>query len=275
MKIHHFLHLFYLSIALPPKKPDEKNPSCASKFKKMIIRDDPRLPTSTAQNEKQSKFFEKELPLCFEITRDFFLYPFSGCGKKNNKNPKCIPNVTDLDKIGVRFIPKYQTKTFLDVTFDYQKGVMEIPPLILYPYTQTTLRNIIAFEQCFGGEEDLLHISHYVIMMAFLICTPGDISKLQDEEIITNWLGSQKEVLNVFKQLRGEVVDVSTDHYADVYKKVNQFRLSKFNRHWATLMHDYFGSPWSFLAVLAAFVALVLTFLQTFFTVHTPSHSTG
>ncbi|KAK1317137.1 UPF0481 protein [Acorus calamus] len=123
----------------------------------------------------------------------------------------------------VKCKPKNYAESFLDVTF--HNGVIEIPTLILYPHTQTTLRNIIAFEQCFGAEDNkLTHISHYVIMMAFLIGGTTDISTLQDEEIIINWLGSQEEVLGVFKQLRTEVVDTAYDPFAELYDDVNSYR---------------------------------------------------
>ncbi|KAK1292633.1 hypothetical protein QJS10_CPB17g01064 [Acorus calamus] len=182
---------------------------------------------------------------------------------------KGIPSVTELKEAGVKFRPKKNAKSFLDVTF--QNGVMEIPSLILYPYTQTTLRNIIAFEQSFGEQGELTHISHYVIMMAFLIGGSTDISTLQDEEIIINWLGSQEEVLGVFKQLRSEVIDNARDKFTELYNQINKYRRLRLNRYREILRRDYFGKG-SIVSVIAAVVLFVLTFMQTYFAVYTTYH---
>ncbi|KAK1278955.1 putative UPF0481 protein [Acorus gramineus] len=214
-KIHHLLHLFYLAIALP-LVPDESTVPAPEgpmmKFKKTMSNLWQRgfLP-SYCRSANRASARERTVPADGPMMKKFKkmmsdlrhrLRPRASEGQS-----KGIPSVTELKKAGVKFKPKNNAKSFLDVTF--QKGVMEIPTLILYPYTQTTLRNIIAFEQCFGGEKKITHISHYVIMMAFLIGDSTDISTLMDEEIVINWLGSQEEVLGVFKQLRSEVSTVA------------------------------------------------------------------
>ncbi|KAK1282506.1 UPF0481 protein [Acorus calamus] len=235
-KIHHLLHLFYLAIVSHSHQSE----------------------SSTGGGGPMTTMINK------------IWHPRSRTWGAQTKG---IPSVTELKELGVKFKPKKIAMSFLNVTFDFQKGVMEIPPLILYPYTQTTLRNIIAFEQCFGaGENNLTHISHYVILVAFLVGSSADISALQDEEIVLNWLGSQEEVLTVLKQLRSEVVDTAKDRFADMYNQINMYRRFRLNRYRVILCRDYFGNPWSICSVFAAIVLFVLTAMQTYTAMYSYYH---
>ncbi|KAK1293108.1 UPF0481 protein [Acorus calamus] len=271
-KIHHLLHLFYLAIALP-LVPDESTVPAPEgpmmKFKKMMSNLWQRgfLPSYLRSTNRASASDGPMMTKFKKMMGDLWrpLRP-----RPSASQSKGIPSVTELKKAGVKFKPKNNANSFLDVTF--QKGVMEIPTLILYPYTQTTLRNIIAFEQCLGGDKRHTHISHYVIMMAFLIGDGTDISTLMDEEIVINWLGSQEEVLGVFKQLRSEVVDTSNDKFATLYNEVNSYRQLQLHKYREILCSDYFGNPWSIISVIAAIVLFVLTFLQTYYAVYTTYH---
>ncbi|KAK1280503.1 UPF0481 protein [Acorus gramineus] len=154
-------------------------------------------------------------------------------------------NVTELEGFGVKFKTK-EAKSFMNLAF--RDGVMEIPSLILYPYTKTIFHNIIAFEQCFTTEvqpQAMAHISHYVMLMDFLIGNTSDIVTLQENEIITNWLGSQDEVVRVFNHLRRGVIDFSHDYFSDIYSEVNMYRRRKCPKWWAKFKLDYCNSPWS------------------------------
>ncbi|KAK1259032.1 hypothetical protein QJS04_geneDACA010145 [Acorus gramineus] len=184
-----------------------------------------------------------------------------------------IPSVTELEKSGIKFRANNSAESFLDVTFDFQKGVMRIPPLILYTYTQTTLRNIIAFEQCFGARYDKpTRISNYVILVDFLVVSSADISTLQDNGIVLNWFGSQEEVLTVLKQLRSEVVGTAKDNFVDMYSQINMYRKIPMHKYRATLYRDYCGDPWILCSLFAGIVLFVLTAMQTYTAMYSYYH---
>ncbi|KAK1307469.1 UPF0481 protein [Acorus calamus] len=228
-RIHHFLHLFYLTIVSNQSK------------------------SSTHDGGLMAKMMNK--CWCPNIRR------------------RGIPSVTELEKSGVKFKPNKDAQSILDVTFDFQKGEMKIPPLILYSYTQTTLRNIIAFEQCFGaGCNELTRISDYVILVDFLVGSSADISTLQDKGIVLNWLGSQEEVLTVLKQLRSEIVGTNKDKFADMYNQINMYREIPLNKYRATLCRDYCGDPWIMCSVFAGIVLFVLTAMQTYTAMYSYYH---
>ncbi|KAK1304631.1 UPF0481 protein [Acorus calamus] len=234
--IYHLLHLFCLSIVDPLMRPKRD----------LSINMNSRLITMA------NKFKEKVngvLPNCLKRRYDDLLPRFEmenmiqEAGEKGKS--KWIPSVTELEGFGVKFKTK-EAQSFMDLEF--RDGVMEIPTLILYPYTQTIFHNIIAFEQCFTTKvepQTTAHISHYVMLMDFLIGNTRDIVTLQDKEIITNWLGSQDEVVRVFNHLRRGVIDFSRDYFSDIYSEVNEYRRRRCPKWWAKFKLDYCNSPWS------------------------------
>ncbi|KAK1279526.1 hypothetical protein QJS04_geneDACA004578 [Acorus gramineus] len=53
---------------------------------------------------------------------------------------------------------------------------------------------------------------------------------------------------------------------------VNKYCNSKTHRWRAVLARDYFNSPWAIISVVAAFILLGLTLLQTFYTMYAYYH---
>ncbi|KAK1294834.1 hypothetical protein QJS10_CPA16g01659 [Acorus calamus] len=93
------------------------------------------------------------------------------------------------------------TTSFLDVTF--HDGLMEIPALELYDSSESKLRNLIAFEQCYPNTKT--HVTFYTLFMDFLVNSPQDILILQQKEIILNWLSGEEEATHLFNHLGMEV----------------------------------------------------------------------
>ncbi|KAK1279334.1 UPF0481 protein [Acorus gramineus] len=253
-EVHHLLHLFYLTILpaathLERSGESSNNPTMAIKFKKKM-------------NNVLGKVIHRRhlLPLFKRQATS---------STSSTSVSEWIPTATELTEAGVKFKVKKNTTSFLDVTF--HDGLMEIPTLELYDSSESKLRNLIAFEQCYPNTKT--HVTFYTLFMDFLVNSPQDILILQQKEIILNWLSGEEEATHLFNQLGMEVSCDSRENYlSGLYDEVTRFCGLRRNKYRALLMHNYFSNPWSAISFGAAVVILIMTFLQTFFTMYAYFH---
>ncbi|XP_077217789.1 UPF0481 protein At3g47200-like [Tasmannia lanceolata] len=179
--------------------------------------------------------------------------------------PKLIPSATELKAAGVKFKQKKMDMgSFLEV--DFRKGVMEIPHLSIYEFTNSMFRNFIAFEQCFpiyGA-----HFTRYTILMDCLINTANDVAILKQNKIVEHMMGSDEEVAILFNRLgKGVAVDFEDCYFYYLFNDVNQYCKTNWHIWRANLVHRYFRNPCTIMSLVAAILILTLTFTQTFFSV--------
>lgn len=169
----------------------------------------------------------------------------------------------ELQEAGVKF-KCVNAKSLLDVTFEH--GKMKLPLLRVDDFTNSLLRNFIAFEQCFPHHGS--HITAYCGFMDSLVNTARDVGILSQSNIIQNELGSDEEVALLFNNLsKGAFRKPSEEYLASVSREVIQHTQKRWSRWRAKLVRDYFSSPWAILSLIAAIVVLILTFVQTTYTV--------
>ncbi|KAM7485997.1 hypothetical protein LguiA_002006 [Lonicera macranthoides] len=181
---------------------------------------------------------------------------------KKERNWQFIPSVTELAESGMKF-EKIGGNSF-DIKF--RNGVMQIPTLTIEDRTESFFRNLIAYEEY--HQSSYFHfIVDYVKFMDCLIDSPKDVEILCRSGIIDNWLGDDEAVSNMFNKLNDHVTGPGVHfHYAGVFNEVNKHCSKHRNKWMAKLRRSYLDSPWAIIAVLASFVLLVLTLLQTVYT---------
>lgn len=156
--------------------------------------------------------------------------------------------------------------SFLDLSFDSRRGLLEIPEIHVDDGTNTLLRNLIAFEQCLPSVSD--HLTTYAWFMDSVIDNSADVALLRRKHVLVSGLGSDEEVAKMFNSLCKEVmVDHNQCYLKKTIQEVNKYYGNKFNRCCAILNHNYFSNPWASISVVAAIVLFVLTFLQTLYTI--------
>ncbi|KAF6166887.1 hypothetical protein GIB67_020321 [Kingdonia uniflora] len=175
-----------------------------------------------------------------------------------------IPSAFDLCESGVQFKKKV-TKEYSvsNITFS-DEGRFEIPPLDFYPITESFIYNLIALEHC-----DHYYyknwVTSYVCLLDFIINTEKDVRLLCRKEIISNNMGSDEDLALIINKLASGAY--TAFYYAELCKRVNSYHRKDINRWRASLKRNYFSSPWTTASVIAAFILLVLTFLQTLFSI--------
>ncbi|KAF2289300.1 hypothetical protein GH714_034327 [Hevea brasiliensis] len=97
-----------------------------------------------------------------------------------------------------------------------------------------------------------------------LIDHPEDVQELRKAKILTNVLGSDKEVAKLFNKIGTDLVP-NPDLYANVKADIEKHYKSRWKTYTAEAYHTYFSSPWTFLALLGALLALLFSAVQAYF----------
>ncbi|XP_075668390.1 UPF0481 protein At3g47200-like [Castanea sativa] len=182
-------------------------------------------------------------------------------GEKGQLDWTLLPSATTLIEAGLK-IKRGKSSSILDIKFD--NGVLEIPQLQTDETTESLFRNIISFEQCYPNCEP--RFTSYAILLDNLVNTTKDMDILCKNKIIRNWLNPE-DAVPFFNKLYYNAY-VKEIYYQSLCKEVNIYC----NRSWpkwrAILVRNYFNTPWAILSTTAAAILLILSFLQTWYTIY-------
>uniref|UniRef100_A0A8R7V9M0 Uncharacterized protein n=1 Tax=Triticum urartu TaxID=4572 RepID=A0A8R7V9M0_TRIUA len=186
--------------------------------------------------------------------------------------PQWMPCAKELMEAGVKFRKGKKEDSFLDIKFNSHKGILKIPPLRFYDFSDKLFRNLIAFEQTYPDTRG--DITTYAIFMDCLVNTPEDMLILHLRHIIVNQINVEQDASRFFNTNCAQVVRSSlyNNYLKKLMKDVNDYRGSKLNKWRATLARKYFRNPCVTMSVLAGVLLLAMTMLQTFFTVYPYFH---
>nr|CAD1828329.1 unnamed protein product [Ananas comosus var. bracteatus] len=153
---------------------------------------------------------------------------------------------------------------------------LSLPRIVVDDLTRSRLLNMIALEMCSGAGGDY-GITSFVWFLDLLIDHADDVKELRQARVLLNALGSDEQVAELFNEIATDLVP-DQQAYSGVMNNINAYYGNTVRVSIYRMLHTHFGSPWSAIAFLAAFVLLVLTVVQTIFsviqthyTVHPPS----
>ncbi|XP_022932942.1 UPF0481 protein At3g47200-like [Cucurbita moschata] len=205
----------------------------------------------------------KKCPKHFIDFLSFFFVPTIP-SKNNSKEEKSIipPSITELREAGVTIKKAENAKCLMNVSF--KNGVFEIPPILIDDYFETMMRNLIAFEHFYVGNDN--KCIQYVSLLDHLICTEKDVSVLVKAGIIINEIGgSSIEVSELFNNLCKFVTIPNCCHFNDINKALQEHCSRRWNKAIATLKHNYFNTPWTVVSFVGAIFLLIFALFQTIF----------
>ncbi|CAL5336561.1 unnamed protein product [Camellia sinensis] len=201
-------------------------------------------------------------PLLKFFSRVFIFIPWS-----KGRDSGLKPTASELVEAGVKLLgcTDFEIKFYeADTTFAWcRRAGFEIPILTIDDSTELFFRNLIAFEQCYPGIEK--RFTSYAALMDDLISTVKDVEVLEKAGVISDYLGSRQEVVDLFNKLCTDVV------YDEVFKATYNQATAYTKRFWpnaiAHLRRDYFATPWTTVAFAVAFIVFGITvtkFIQSF-----------
>ncbi|XAR64640.1 hypothetical protein NMG60_11008393 [Bertholletia excelsa] len=175
---------------------------------------------------------------------------------------RVIQCISKLRRAGIKLKPN-KAESFLTVRF--RRGVIEMPTVSFDDFSSCFMINCVAYEQC--RKNCSTHFTTYATLMDCLINTARDVEYLSDCSIIENYFGTDAEVARFINNLGKDVTfDIDKCYLARLFDEVNEYYKNGWHVQWAGFRYTYFRSPWSFISALAAFVLLVLSVLQTYYT---------
>jgi len=148
----------------------------------------------------------------------------------------------------------------LDIKFE--KGVLAIPPIRIHEATETIFRNLISYEQCYPNSDD--RITSYAMLLDNLIDTAKDVEILCENGIICNWLNTE-DAARFFNKLYQRSCVVNKYYHGNLCMQVNEYCEKRWPRWRGILVRNYFNTPWAGLSTFAAVILLILTSVQTWY----------
>ncbi|MED6196911.1 hypothetical protein PIB30_051828 [Stylosanthes scabra] len=173
-------------------------------------------------------------------------------------------SATELHELGVKFEVNKNTQCLLDLQLSAH--TLRIPFIRVHDWTELLLRNLLAFEQCHYIHES--YLTDYILFLDFLINTDKDVDLLIKKGIIENWLGDSNAVAKIFNGLGVNLIYPDFNvKYSHIFEELNSFCAHPWNKKVATLKRDYCNTPWKTVASITAIFLLILTIIQTIFSV--------
>ncbi|KAB5551720.1 hypothetical protein DKX38_009031 [Salix brachista] len=178
----------------------------------------------------------------------------------------------DLQKVGIHFKPS-KTNTLMDVEFHPSifYGTLKLPAITIESATRSMLLNLVAYETAVSLDEPW--VTSYICFIDSLIDDAEDVKVLRSKGILTNYLGPDQKVAELFNQI-GRSLQPNTNVYTEIQREINIACESLWKKWIAEWQQTYFSSPWAFTAFVAASAGLVLTATQTYYTVYPISGGT-
>ncbi|XP_020982598.1 UPF0481 protein At3g47200-like [Arachis duranensis] len=175
-----------------------------------------------------------------------------------------LDSATKLREAGVKFEVNEDSKCLLDLQLSGH--TLKIPFFRVVDTTEVVLRNLLAFEQCHCLNE--AYLTDYICVIDFLIDTDKDVDLLIKKGIIKNWLGDSNAVAKMFNGLAVNILTSNFNKkYSCILKGLNAFCEKPWNQKKASLKRDYCNTQWRTLASIAGIVLLLLTIVQTVFSI--------
>ena len=181
--------------------------------------------------------------------------------------------IEDLRAVGIRLKSSFtHNPTHIDYSEGWFTAKLTIPMIYVNNFTTTTFLNLIAYEMSPDFENDY-GICSFLAFMDSLIDGPEDVKALRSNGIlITSW--SNEDVAKLFNTMGADLVPNNKEYFKVKFKLVDHYR--KKYKTWIALgFRTYFNNPWAVIAFLPAFIALALTFIQTWFAIHPASNKGG
>ncbi|KAK4272374.1 hypothetical protein QN277_020941 [Acacia crassicarpa] len=179
-------------------------------------------------------------------------------------------NLKELKEAGIQ-VKRSKSKSPIDITFSSYccRGELKLPDIIVDETIAPTYLNLMAYEVC-PDFDNQYEISSYVEFLDSLIDHPDDVKELRKARVLHNGLGSDQEVAELFNVISTDLVP-NAAIYASLRDEIEKHYQKKYKTWFALAYNTYFSNPWSIIAFIAASVAILLTFVQTWFAAF-PAH---
>ena len=188
--------------------------------------------------------------------------------ENENKTEQSFRNVQELRAAGINLKLSKNHCSLKNITLKSIcfSGSLELPPLIFDDSTGPKFLNLIAYEMCPDNFRTKFEVTSYICFMDSLIDHANDVKELRSAKILRNHLGSDEEVAKLFNEIATDLPD--PEMYKGVKDEIQNHCKKKCMTWMAEACTTHFSSPWTILAFVGALLALVMSGLQTWYTIN-------
>ncbi|XP_054782667.1 UPF0481 protein At3g47200-like [Prosopis cineraria] len=181
-----------------------------------------------------------------------------------------IKTATRLRKAGITF-ESVSERCLLDIRFEKNavtnclswflccsrclRARMQIPKLVVDGSTESIIRNLMAFEQCYYPNHH--YVCNYVALIAYLIHNEQDVNVLVEDEVIEHEMGSDEKLASLITTLCKNIV-INSSCYASLSKKMDEYYHNPFNNNCAALRLVYFRNLWRSIGTVVGIVVFII-----------------
>ncbi|XP_004511108.1 UPF0481 protein At3g47200-like [Cicer arietinum] len=191
-------------------------------------------------------------------------------------------SIRDLKTVGIRVTTnKTDEWTWSNISFksNWFSGELRLPVFCFNDVTPYFFRNLIAYEMCPDVQYNYECCSFFTFMDS-LVDNAEDVKELRSAGVFQNLLGSDEDLAKLFNELGDDLPTkmYCNNSYTNAVAYSKKYILIKlqiekhYTNKWKTWLaqayNTHFNTPWAMIAFLAASLALVLTFIQTWFAIH-------
>ncbi|XP_062117952.1 uncharacterized protein LOC133831600 [Humulus lupulus] len=110
-------------------------------------------------------------------------------------------------------------------------------------------------------------VSSYISFLDSLIDYPNDVKELRSSHVLHNLLGCDKEVALLFNEM-GRFLVPNPEAYEEVISQIEKHYHNKCLTWIAQVLNEHFSTPWTIVTFVAAFLALGMSVIQTYYTIY-------
>nr|XP_043635321.1 UPF0481 protein At3g47200-like [Erigeron canadensis] len=144
-------------------------------------------------------------------------------------------------------------------------GVLKLLRRAVYSSSKVLYMNMIAYEMCPHNPNDF-RVSTYIRIMKSLVVHIDDVRELRNNDVLVHSLGGDKQVVKMYADIEAAAVNLYM--FNNLRSGIEKHCSNKYKTGWAEVFDVYFSSPWKTIASLAAVSILLITALQTYFTIN-------
>ncbi|GLJ43013.1 hypothetical protein SUGI_0892670 [Cryptomeria japonica] len=177
-----------------------------------------------------------------------------------DKDDRHVPTVEELHRIGVKF-KKLKHRGISHINFDKKHSILYLPKFTVDDKSEVILRNLLVMETHRVDSEKI--ITRYVVLMNDLVNTTADVSRLRQEGIISNKLGSDEDVARLCNSVTIPATDIPSYGPIDAASSsINAYRKKGLKILWAQFRRVHCSKPWLLASLLGGISLLLLTVVQ-------------
>lgn len=173
-----------------------------------------------------------------------------------------VRSAEKLHQAGVEFETS-PTNSLTDISFSC--GTLKLPVIIVDDTSEPAFLNLMVFERLHVGAGN--EVTSFISFMDNIIHSAKDVSLLHSNGIIHNSFGSEKAVAKMFNGISRDGTPDPEGRLEKVHYMLNAYCNKGWNSHKANLKRTYFKNPWALVSLVAAIFLMILTLVQTVYTI--------